>query len=66
MHVAQLDRASDYGSEGRVFESCRAQSELPKVLPMGVLFSFFLDKNIAEVLDKETAAKYNNLCLMRV
>ncbi len=23
--VAQLDRASDYGSEGRVFESCHSQ-----------------------------------------
>ena len=25
--VAQLDRASDYGSEGRVFESCHSQKE---------------------------------------
>ncbi len=25
VRVAQLDRASDYGSEGRVFESCRVQ-----------------------------------------
>ena len=24
--VAQLDRASDYGSEGLVFESCHSQS----------------------------------------
>ena len=29
VRVAQLDRASDYGSEGRVFESCRAHSLLP-------------------------------------
>ena len=27
--VAQLDRASDYESEGRRFESCRARYELP-------------------------------------
>lgn len=26
MRVAQLDRASDYGSEGREFESSRARS----------------------------------------
>ncbi len=25
--VAQLDRASDYGSEGRVFESCHSQQK---------------------------------------
>ncbi len=29
VRVAQLDRASDYGSEGREFESSRARCKVP-------------------------------------
>lgn len=34
--VAQLDRASDCGSEGRTFESCRAHHKNPVKLPMAL------------------------------
>ena len=41
--VAQLDRASDYGSEGRVFESCHVHFE--KHISLGSVL-FFVYKNV--------------------
>ena len=44
--VAQLDRASDYGSEGRVFESCHSQKETVYHFDIRFLLFPFRAKNI--------------------
>ena len=49
MRVAQLDRASDYGSEGRVFESCHAHLKVrktvdfKKILKPAVFYLYFAE-----------------------
>ena len=59
--VAQLDRASDYGSEGRVFESCHSQ--MKAYIERYALFFFIgikkpeAPKDTSGFLHKEKAAK---------
>ena len=43
--VAQLDRASDYGSEGRVFESCHSRKKNVYLFDIRFLFVSFPSKN---------------------
>ena len=43
--VAQLDRASDYGSEGRVFESCHSHLNRK---PKGLRFLFYHGESQSE------------------
>ena len=40
MRVAQLDRAFDYGSKGREFESSRARSEKSRIGMKPILFFY--------------------------
>ena len=44
MRVAQLDRASGYGPEGRGFESCHAH------LPLIIIRGYFFINNIKLIL----------------
>ena len=50
MCVAQLDRASGYGPEGREFESCRARGRDPVSGLSGYRVSFFSSKNACFVI----------------
>ena len=58
MPVAQLDRASDFESEGCRFESCRAHHKGKK---MKIIKPFGLSIGKFE-LKKTTIAKTNNYC----
>ena len=48
--VAQLDRASDYGSEGRVFESCRTHF-FNRIERYGYSFLYTFFAEVAELAD---------------
>ncbi len=53
--LAQLNRASDYGSEGCRFESCRSHKE--SVTESSVTLSFFMPVQTREVEDRTSAKR---------
>lgn len=59
--VAQLDRASDYGSEGRVFESCHSQKKTANHKVCG--FLWFIEK--AEEFEKHSSDFARLIYLLR-
>ena len=57
--VAQLDRASDYGSEGRVFESCHSRLNRK---PMVCGFCFTAEKAKGKIMSTTKSYEYSLLC----
>ena len=53
--LAQLNRASDYGSEGCRFESCRSHKE--SVTEVSVTLSFFMPVQTREVEDRTSTKR---------
>ena len=53
--LAQLNRASDYGSEGCRFESCRSHKE--SVTERSVTLSFFMPVQTREVEDRRSTKR---------
>src|SRR5918997_928886 len=66
--VAQPDRASDYESEGRRFESCRARCEIvacPSISETIFGLTFFESNNVAHVCRSEWKVKPESSALSR-